>query len=237
MSYPSQAPAQAVIFDAGNTLIYADPERIADILRGVGADVDAGTVAAAELQARRLLHAAIDEGFTGTEPEVWRDYFAAIFRGAGVPSHRQAEAGRHLREVHALEHLWTHVAPGTAAALQALAEEGLRLAVISNADGRVESVLERVGLRGHFEFVMDSEVVGMEKPDPAIFLEGCRLLGLEPGSCVYVGDLYPVDYLGATAAGLQAVLLDPLGVHDGRAPAVPALTDLPGFLAGSATPR
>lgn len=228
-----QAPVRAVLFDAGNTLIYADPVRMADILRSVGVAVGPGQVAAAELEARRLLHAAIEDGFTGTEPEVWRDYFAAIFRGTGVPGEAQAEAGRVLREVHAVEHLWTHVAPETEEALRELAAAGYRLAVISNADGRVEGVLEDVGLREHFEFVMDSELVGMEKPDPAIFLEGCRRLGLGPAACLYVGDLYPVDYVGATRAGLQAVLLDPLGVHDGRAPSVPALTDLPAFLAGS----
>ena len=229
-------PVSAILFDAGNTLIYADPERMADILRSIGVDADAVVVSAAELAARRRLHDAIEQGHTGTEPEVWRDYFAAIFQGSGVAPEAMPEAGRVLREVHAVDHLWTSVAPGTAEVLHTLADAGYRLAVISNADGRVEEVLEEVGLRGHFEFVMDSELVGMEKPDPAIFLEGCRRLELEPAACLYVGDLYPVDYVGATRAGLQAVLLDPLGVHDGRAPAVGALGDLPAFLAASTAP-
>lgn len=235
---PPTAPTlvSAVLFDAGNTLIYADPERLAEILRIVGVTADAAVVAAAELEARRRLHDAIEQGYTGTEPEVWRDYFEAIFRGAGVAPDAMPEAGRVLREVHAVDHLWTSVAPGTREVLHALADAGYRLAVISNADGRVEAVLEEVGLRSHFEFVMDSELVGMEKPDPAIFLEGCRRLELEPAACLYVGDLYPVDYVGAVRAGLQAVLLDPLGVHGGRAPSVPALGDLPAFLAAGAAP-
>lgn len=236
MSTSAATSVSAVLFDAGNTLIYADAHRLADILRAVGVEVEAAAVAAAELEARRRLHEAIGQGFTGTEPEVWRDYFAAIFQGAGVAPEAMPEAGRVLREVHAVDHLWTSVVPGTDEVLDELARAGYRLAVISNADGRVEAVLEEVGLRPHFEFVMDSELVGMEKPDPAIFLEGCRRLGLEPAECLYVGDLYPVDYVGATRAGLQAVLLDPLGVHDGRAPAVGALGDLPAFLQAGVTP-
>ena len=122
------------------------------------------------------------------------------------------------------------MAPGAEAALTALARAGLRLGVISNADGRMAEVLERCGLGGHFEFVVDSEVVGFEKPRPEIFHEGCRRLGLPPASCLYVGDLYPVDYVGARAAGLDAVLLDPAGHHRDRAPGIARLGELPAFL-------
>lgn len=223
---------RAVLFDAGNTLIYADPERMAAMLAAAGAVTDAAAVGAAELEARRRLHELIAEGHAGTEPEVWREYFGALFRGAGVPKERMEEAGRLLRETHAREHLWTHVEEGTTQTLEALADAGYRLGVISNADGRVESVLERVGLRPHFEFVLDSEVVGAEKPDPRIFREACRLLDLDAAVCLYVGDLYPVDYLGATRAGMEAVLLDPLGIHRGHAPTVGRLDALPAFVAG-----
>lgn len=229
MSHPR---LRAVLFDAGNTLIYADPERMAAMLAEAGAVTDAASVRAAELEARRRLHELIAEGHVGTEPEVWRDYFGTLFREAGVPVDRMAEAGHLLRETHARDHLWTHVEEGTTQALEALAGVGYRLGVISNADGRVESVLERVGLRPHFEFVLDSEVVGAEKPDPRIFHEACRRLDLDPSACLYVGDLYPVDYLGATRAGMEAVLLDPLGIHRGHAPTVGRLGALPAFVAG-----
>jgi len=223
---------RAVLFDAGNTLIYVDPERTASMLAEAGAATDVAAVRDAELRARRRLHELIAEGHVGTEPEVWREYFGTLFRAAGVPEDRMEQAGRLLRETHAHDHLWTHVEDGTTQALDALAAAGYRLGVISNADGRVESVLERVGLRPHFEFVIDSEVVGAEKPDPRIFREACRLLELDASACLYVGDLYPVDYLGATRAGMEAVLLDPLGIHRGHAPIVGRLGALPAFVAG-----
>ena len=106
------------------------------------------------------------------------------------------------------------------------------MGVISNADGRMEGALEVAGIREHVEFVIDSEVVGVEKPDSRIFEAGCAALDLTPEACVYVGDLYPVDYVGARAAGLQAVLLDPLGLHTEWADTVADLGELPKWLAG-----
>ena len=224
---------EAVLFDAGNTLVYAHPGRLAEIFRSEGSEADEGTVADAELQARRRLHDGIKQGHAGTEPEVWHEYFVALFRNGGVPADRMEAVGRKVRDVHAVDHLWTAVATGTEDALSALLAAGLRLGVISNADGRMEAVLERCGLRSFFEFVVDSEVVGVEKPDPAIFAEGCRRLALPPASCLYVGDLYPVDYVGATAAGMSAVLLDPLGLYDHSVPTVTSLSELPGYVASA----
>lgn len=221
---------RAVLFDAGNTLIYANTDRMADILRAVGTDTDGVRVRVAEREARRLLHRALGSDGRDTQPEVWSNYFAVIFRETGVPEDRMAEAGRLLGQAHAEDHLWTQVAEGTTETLAALAETGYRLGVISNADGRMEALLESVGLRAHFEFVVDSEVVGMQKPDPGIFLEGCRRMELLPERCLYVGDLYPVDYLGATRAGLRAVLFDPWGFHDGEAPRIQSLRELPALL-------
>lgn len=227
-------PIRAVLFDAGNTLVFADVERMAALLRAVGTDTDGPRVRAAEREARRGLHRALGSDGRDTEPTVWRDYFAGIFQGTGVPSERVEEASRLLREAHAADHLWTHVMDGTADVLRTLAGAGYRLGVISNADGRMEALLEKVGLRAHFELVVDSDVVGMEKPDAGIFLEASRRMDLSPEECLYVGDLYPVDYLGATRAGLRAVLFDPWDFHDGRAPRIRSLGELPTFLAGLA---
>ncbi len=221
---------RAILFDAGNTLVYADPLRMAEIFREAGADADVAAVRTAERAARRVLHDAVTDGHQGTEPDLWRAYFLHLFEGSGVPAEAMEDVGARIRDVHRADHLWTGVAEGTADALEELAGVGYRLGVISNADGRVEGVLERVGLRDHFEFVVDSEVVGVAKPDPAIFHEGCRRLDLPPEECLYVGDLYPVDYLGARGAGLDAVLLDPPGWHAERAPGVASLGELAGWL-------
>lgn len=217
---------RAVLFDAGNTLVYVDPRRVLGILEGSGVATDLARVRRAEVAARLRFQERVAEGHKGTEPELWKEYFTGVLREGGADGAALPEVGRRLRDAHAERHLWTWVEPGTREALERLLDRGYRLAVVSNADGRVDGVLHDVGLRDCFEFVLDSEVVGVEKPDPAIFLEACRRLALEPKACLYVGDLYPVDYLGATRAGMDAVLLDPLGFHRGRAPGVPSVETL-----------
>jgi HAD superfamily hydrolase (TIGR01549 family) len=220
------ATLRAVVFDAGNTLVYVDPRRLLDIFDAGGVPTDLERLRRGEMLARRRLHERVAEGHNGTEPELWREYFGGLLRNGGAGDEALPELARRLREEHARSHLWTWVEPETPAALQSLLDGGYRLAVVSNADGRVAGVLDEVGLGRYFEFVVDSEVVGVEKPDPRIFLEASSRLGLEAQACLYVGDLYPVDYLGATKAGMDAVLLDPLSLHDGRAPTVATLAEL-----------
>ena len=86
---------------------------------------------------------------------------------------------------------------------------GLVVGVISNSNGSVRRALEEAGLAAHLEFVIDSSVVGVAKPDPRIFELGLRAAGTTPEQTIYVGDSYFVDVVGARGAGLRAVLFDP----------------------------
>jgi putative hydrolase of the HAD superfamily len=86
-----------------------------------------------------------------------------------------------------------------------------RLAMISNSDGRAEAKAAQWGIRPYLEFVIDLHLVRVEKPDPRIFHPACRQLDFQPADCLYVGDIYSIDVLGAQAAGLQPVLIDRTG--------------------------
>lgn len=85
-----------------------------------------------------------------------------------------------------------------------------RLGVVSNSSlTHQQRKLRMVGLLDHFgEAIVCSVEHGVAKPDPAIFLAGCDLLGLVPHEVAYVGDKYDIDALGARAAGLRAYWLD-----------------------------
>ena len=107
--------------------------------------------------------------------------------------------------------LWSSVLPGVPAALRDLRRTGLTLVAVSNSDGTVEHTLERVGLREHFDAVIDSTVVAVEKPDPRIFQLALDEVNADPSRTLHVGDLYEVDVVGARAAGLYAALVDPFG--------------------------
>ena len=63
----------------------------------------------------------------------------------------------------------------------------------------------------YFEKIIDSHVVGFEKPDPRLFHHALEISGADPESTVHIGDLYHVDVIGARSAGLYAILLDPFG--------------------------
>jgi len=111
--------------------------------------------------------------------------------------------------------LWTTALPGARAALALVREAGLAAALISNSNGQARSIVESAGLAVDLDFVIDSGEAGVEKPDPAIFRLALDRAGVAAEEAAYVGDLYSVDVLGARAAGIEAVLLDP-GGHWGR---------------------
>ena len=109
--------------------------------------------------------------------------------------------------------------PGRCQAVEALTRlraAGLVTGVISNSNGSVRQALERAGLAPLLDFVIDSTVVGIAKPDPRVFALGLEAAGVEAHEAVYVGDSYFVDVVGARGAGLGAVLFDPGGVWGAR---------------------
>ena len=61
-----------------------------------------------------------------------------------------------------------------------------------------------------------SGLVGVEKPHPEIFRQALQKMNAAPEESLYVGDMYSVDYLGATGAGMQAILMDVPGAYHER---------------------
>jgi HAD superfamily hydrolase (TIGR01509 family) len=98
--------------------------------------------------------------------------------------------------------------PDAAHSLAALRAAGLRLAVVSNWDCSLRSVLGQVGLAGAVDAIVVSAEVGVLKPNPAIFNAALVELRCEANEAVFVGDSFETDVLGARAAGLRALLLE-----------------------------
>lgn len=203
---------KAVLFDAGNTLLFLDYRRLAPaVARATGVALTAESLA---LQARPAA-LSLERGDT-TDRERASRYLETLFQLAGVPESQMPVVRETLLALHLEKHLWGGVLDGTIEALERLRSAGYRLAVVSNSDGRAEEGLEAAGLRGYFEVVIDSQLVGFEKPDPRIFEAALRRMALAPEEAIYVGDIYEVDVVGARRARMAVVLLDPLGNHAGR---------------------
>ncbi len=230
MTASATARPKAVLFDAGNTLVFVDAERAIEALArfGVARDVDA--FHAAEQRARLGLGRRMAAQGPVSEPDAWREYFGTLLLGLGVSEAERPAAGRAMLADHERDHMWTRVDPTTPPALERLRAEGYRLGVVSNADGRMPDLIAQVGLAGFFEFVVDSHLVGVAKPDPRIFEVAVGRLQLRPEECLYVGDLYAVDVVGARSARLHPVLLDPFGALDLPVARVPKVGDLPQWL-------
>jgi putative hydrolase of the HAD superfamily len=204
---------RAVLFDAGNTLLHLDYWRLAPVVsRAADAPITPeGLLAAAPAAARALESAAT------TDRERAVAYLESLFTLAGVPAPRMDAVRQAVWTLHRERNLWAGVAPDTIHGLERLAAAGVPMGVVSNSDGRVDGALESAGLRQFFRVVVDSALVGVEKPDPRIFAPALETLGVSPAEALYVGDLYEVDVVGARRAGMAAVLLAPDGaaVPDG----------------------
>lgn len=206
---------KAVLFDAGNTLIWLDHPFIVQVLREHGVDATVEQLMEAEYGSKLLMDEMARAGTTD-ERTRGQIYFAEIFRTVGAAESAFPSLAQRMFARHAERNLWGNVRERTAETLDELRRRGYRLGVISNADGRVEKLLESVGLRPHFEMVIDSGVVGIDKPDPRIFHLAAERMGIDPAEAVYVGDIYEIDVQGARAAGMQGILIDPLWMWNDR---------------------
>ncbi len=203
---------RAILFDAGNTLLFLDYDRLAGaVSASTGVPLDASTLAAQAKPAALAL-----ERSDASDRERATVYLETLFLLAGVPKAQLGIVRDTLLALHRERHLWSGHDRGTPDALDRLRKAGYRLGVVSNSDGRAEEALAAAGLRAFFEVVVDSQLVGVEKPDPRIFQLALEQLGIPAADALYVGDIYEVDVVGARRAGMAVVLVDPLANHAER---------------------
>ena len=201
----------AVLLDAGGVLMLPSHEPIVATLERIDVAVDALLLDGAHYAGMR----GLDEAPAGAFD--WGHYLHAYVETLGVAGARREAAIALLRErFDDSATLWRRPVPGAREALHALLAAGVRLGVVSNAEGTCEARLAELavcqvgpGPGAPVEIVIDSHWVGVEKPDPAIFGFALRAMELDPARCLYVGDSVRFDVAGARAAGLSPVLVTP----------------------------
>lgn len=215
---------QAVLLDAGGVLVNPNWVRVADALARRGVPVGPERLAAAEPFAKRELDTPERVRATNDRTRGWK-YFNLVLTHAGIPlSAATDDALAELAEYHRVHNLWESVPDEVPVALAAFKRMGLPLAVASNANGTVRAKLARLGLLDWFDLVIDSQELGVEKPDPALFAFALERLGVRADATVHVGDFFHIDVIGARAAGLHAWLLDSAGLYaDHDCPRFPTL--------------
>lgn len=226
---------RAVLCDLGFTLMFWHGERIAEHAAAMGVTVDPERLIATERTLRAKLHSY---GFGHTRDSAPKpaaagpDFFKHMLELAGAKGSPAdlARAGEHIWTQHLRKNVWCRPGDGVIESLRSLHEAGIQLGIVSNSEGTIRALLTDLGLVDLFQTIVDSWVEGVTKPDPRIFqLALDRLGGMAPSEAVMVGDSYPADVLGARAAGIPAVLLDPWDFHpEADAPRFPtfaAFTD------------
>jgi FMN phosphatase YigB (HAD superfamily) len=235
----------AVLFDAGGTLGRLDFEWMADCVSALGVKMDATTLRRAELEGRRRYDASAQHANAPTPDDPnppmgvagdTHEYFRGTLDAAGVPAAVVPDVLERWFERQRTHGLWLRVMEGAAGALAGVRALGLRRAVVSNSDGRAEHHIIDWGLRDELEFVIDSRLVGVEKPDPRIFRIALERMGVAPDRALYVGDIRCVDEVGSRAAAMHFVLIDPSGDYAAPgAPRVASIAELPAWIAGAFT--
>lgn len=208
---------ETLFLDVGNTLISMDLGWMCDELRQRAIACDVEAVRRAEAAARPVISelaglSRLEQG--SSFPFYLRTILARLTTDADLTAERRERVVAELASVlkrHGTIRLWSAVLPGVPQALRELRNHGVRLVAVSNSDGTVRETLGQLGLLGWFDAVVDSTVVGFEKPDPRIFEHALQSSGAERTTTLHVGDLYEIDVLGARAAGIRGALVDPYG--------------------------
>lgn len=223
---------EAVIFDAGGTLVRLDFEWMSEWLAARGHVVPAARLRRGEVEGRRRYDASAAAPRSSDAPQPLghrgdaRMYLLGMLADAGVPAPLQREAVEAFIARQAGPGIWTRPMEGARAAIDEVRAQGLRTAVVSNSDGRAEQHLRDCGVLEGIEFVVDSELVGVEKPDPAILRIALERLDVPASRAVYVGDILSVDEAVARAAGAHFVLVDPWGDYGPALPSIDQMSKL-----------
>jgi len=228
--YDGRMPLEALFLDAGGVLIYPNWYRVSDTLRRHGVPVEADALWAAEPHAKRAIDDGVRITSTTDAQRAWL-YMDLVFERAGIERSAAVNAAvRELAAYHAEHNLWEHVGADVVPALERMRAAVPKLVVVSNANGVLHRLFDRVGLTRFFDVICDSCVEKVEKPDPRYFHLALQRSGSRRETTTMVGDLYHVDVIGARNAGLDAILFDPAGMYPEadceRVPTLAALADV-----------
>ncbi len=199
---------KAVIFDLDNTLYPYDPchqygyEKLKEYVCSLG--IEASRFAQAFAQAREDIKHHLP-------------YDCAARHNRILYCQRCAE----LLDIHPFSHAlpmydayWTHflekmeLYDGAGALLDSLKQKNIRTAICTDMTAHIQfRKILRLGIEHKIDCMVSSEEAGAEKPSAVMYQMTLQKLGVLPAECVYIGDDYQRDIVGASRAGMKAIYL------------------------------
>jgi len=234
----------AVVFDIGGVFVIRHHEVVQTVMNGAGFELPEGPE-----PYRRAHHVAVRamsdlladvDTVREYDRRMWAYWERGYLRSLGVPENRLDEAVQAMTAAVSgtdVKHIWRQLLQENVQGFHRIIASGMPVAVVTNNDGTAEEQLRHFGIcqvgpgpLPSITIVVDSKLVGVAKPDPAIFQPALKALGTAPARTLYIGDTVHADVHGAIAAGMPVVQLDPYNLHadfdHARMPDVGALADL-----------
>ncbi len=214
------AGVRLLSLDAGGVVIFLDHARVARLLAEEGIRVEAHTLARSEGDAKRLT----DVG-KGEDPRWefedrpggrgWGKMVGTMLAEAGVDRDRLPALLARFWKSHMELNLWSLVPEGMGAALDDARALGVRVVLVSNSEGTHAELFARLGIAKHFDLLVDSGKVGVEKPAPGIWQIALEAFPTPPREVLHLGDTFRTDIAGAQGMRFRVGLIDPFGHYEG----------------------
>ncbi len=196
------ASKDAIFFDYGGTLDapgIAWKERFFSIYKKYGVNIDKQTFTKAFYRSDDSLVAEnpVDLNLT----QIVHEQVARVFKSLGIADMALKEKIANEFLVKSFDNIKKNLP-----VLRKLKKD-FRLGIISNNYGNLQAICNETGLSSSMDILIDSNLVGSEKPHPEIFEKGLKALKVSPDRAVMVGDNVKRDIYGALQMGMKAILI------------------------------
>ncbi len=198
----------AVTFDFGQTLAELDLDLLANRVAERGAGLDASRAQGESAAAWAAYGAAKRQGLVAHD--AWCTFMRTLLERSGVePRSAAGDLAEWLWTEQPSTNLWRRPIAGMFELVRDLCDPKVPLGVVSNSEGKLNELCTELGIRDCFSAFADSGVLGIEKPEPAIFEWTAERLRVPTSAMIHVGDAWDADVVGALGVGARAVWFAP----------------------------
>ena len=212
---------RAVFFDWFNTLARFDPPREelhSRVLKEFGIEVSPqktlpGVFAADSYWFEENAKLPLRERSPEEQKEINIRYQEVVLAEAGVNASRGLllKITKRVREL--FDGMKFILFDDVLTVLPTLKKRELILGLLTNLARDMDYICNRLGLEPYIDFVVTSQEVGVDKPNPPIFLAALERAGVNASEAIHVGDQYRFDVVGARGVGIAPILIDRYNLH------------------------